>query len=531
MNLDFERLLAAYLDEKVNPEELARLANWVQTDPALRKRFQEEMRLAVLSREVARERLALPNTETGHPIPSSQFQAQSSEPHHLKPARGAAGSRFHFAFRVGWRRTTDGAAGARLQESHKVLAVDWWGRRLAWALAACLALALGVASLWMNRPPELGSLSAAAGQAELLRKNQIYPVLAGQVVREGDRLRTGSNGTLRLLLTREKAELVMAPGTELLIENSGEGARPNLRWGKITGAVPPQEPGRPLVVQATRARLEVVGTQFDLAAREAGAWLRVREGKVRLVRLADESSVMVKAGEFAAVEDGLPFEIRRQEANRPAALPVKLDYAHPRQEGDGDWSWDGLRLEQKRVSRHPFLPENFGTSKSPIGVLEFPAVQGGSIEMEAAIVVRETLARIEADASRAFSVGFRFRQGDWLYQARYGTLPEGRAHLVLDADLLGRGLPPVKMASAEAAAQWLPVGEPWRLRVQALAAAPGWLRIRMKAWAASTAEPAQWMLDHGMEAPAGIDRAGLQTTSAAAVFTDWKINAVENFEP
>lgn len=66
--------------------------------------------------------------------------------------------------------------------------------------------------------------------------------------------------------------------------------------GTISAAVAPQPAGQPLLVTTQQARLEVLGTEFLLAASADETDLQAKEGSVKLTRVADGESVVVAQG-------------------------------------------------------------------------------------------------------------------------------------------------------------------------------------------------------------------------------------------
>jgi len=68
-----------------------------------------------------------------------------------------------------------------------------------------------------------------------------------------------------------------------------------LKAGNVSGNVKPQPAGKPMLIYTRSAMLEVVGTQFEVEAEVAATLLTVSEGKVRVKRLSDGSTVDVPA--------------------------------------------------------------------------------------------------------------------------------------------------------------------------------------------------------------------------------------------
>jgi len=69
----------------------------------------------------------------------------------------------------------------------------------------------------------------------------------------------------------------------------------HLKEGGVSGNVKPQPTDKPMLIYTRSARLEVLGTQFDVDAGLLATTLNVNEGTVRIRRLSDGSTVDVSA--------------------------------------------------------------------------------------------------------------------------------------------------------------------------------------------------------------------------------------------
>jgi ferric-dicitrate binding protein FerR (iron transport regulator) len=85
----------------------------------------------------------------------------------------------------------------------------------------------------------------------------------------------------------------------VVVGDTSEGKRFELRQGVIRARVAPQPAERPLSVKTALARATVLGTEFVMRADERATRLDVLEGKVELACRASGKKVVVKAG-FAA---------------------------------------------------------------------------------------------------------------------------------------------------------------------------------------------------------------------------------------
>jgi len=116
----------------------------------------------------------------------------------------------------------------------------------------------------------------------------------GSVVRCGDgceeNLELASGGTLTL-----------RPGTEIVLPDERDGLI-RLVSGSIRVSVVPRPEGRrPFGVETPAARVEAVGTEFEVAHVEGTTSVEVFEGRVRFVSLASEEERLVAAGVKARI--------------------------------------------------------------------------------------------------------------------------------------------------------------------------------------------------------------------------------------
>jgi hypothetical protein len=236
-------LIFGYLDGRLSPQEMAALNQRLRTDPTLREHLLSVAEQAVALGDIGR--MGRTNTPTS---------TLSVSP---RPAK---------AIRMPW-----------------------------FALAACLAL-LGVSS-WLfitARPAPVLTLVKSTGTVAWTHGAEIHP---------GDKLPAGTLATVGETSTAEfefaDGSLITLHGeAELAFSDAGQKVL-SLARGTLTAKVQPQPPQRPMMVRTPSAMAEVVGTVFDLTAREEDTLLKVDEGLVKLKRLADGSEISVPANQTA----------------------------------------------------------------------------------------------------------------------------------------------------------------------------------------------------------------------------------------
>lgn len=89
--------------------------------------------------------------------------------------------------------------------------------------------------------------------------------------------------------------IVMISGNSMLTFSDHAQKELHVREGSVSCDVNPQPAGKPMLIHTRSALLEVLGTQFKVEAGLTSTMLNVNEGKVRVKRLSDGSTVEVLA--------------------------------------------------------------------------------------------------------------------------------------------------------------------------------------------------------------------------------------------
>lgn len=174
---------------------------------------------------------------------------------------------------------------------------------LLWKVTTTVALLMvGVGILAISLPWLQPRTNASIAKITGLSGSVLWTGDGGQVVGDlasGNRL---SGGTLEGVSPNSWVELefndgttVTVSGKSLLTFSEQQQKELYLREGNITAEVEPQPVGKPMLIHTRSADLEVLGTQFSLAADLASTMLNVAEGRVRVKRLHDGQQVDVPA--------------------------------------------------------------------------------------------------------------------------------------------------------------------------------------------------------------------------------------------
>jgi len=191
--------------------------------------------------------------------------------------------RRRFAFAVEDEAATDDSSREAQSRPKTQRAV----RRL-WIGAGVVALMILAALVFLLRDtPNLATIAEVSGAVE-------WTGAGGQVVTSLTPGTTLDGGTLELLSADAWVKLVFPDrstvtvlGRSTLTIAADHGIRIRLGEGRMAASVSPQPRSHPMLVDTPTARLEVLGTQFDIEVEKAATTLRVNQGRVRITRLAD----------------------------------------------------------------------------------------------------------------------------------------------------------------------------------------------------------------------------------------------------
>ena len=170
--------------------------------------------------------------------------------------------------------------------------------RWRWVAAATVAVAVSIGVVYLQLPDGERPIAKVTGLSGSLQ----WTGGGGRVL---DELAVGEElpgGTIEGMTPGSWFELEFADGSTVTLSGSSmltfsdDGQKKlHLKRGNVSGNVRPQPAGKPMLVYTRSARLEVLGTRFEVQAGLAATLLNVSEGKVRVKRLSDGSTVDVPA--------------------------------------------------------------------------------------------------------------------------------------------------------------------------------------------------------------------------------------------
>ena len=255
---DFKRLLTAYLDGEITPEETVQLKNAVEEIPAYRHQFQDEVRMHTLLREVVSEKIE--------------------------------------------EKKITGTNSKKPKKAHRPKPI------LAYVFSAVAALAITGALfgfyLVSIEPKSIGVCVQIPieGEHHVLRGEQELSLHKDMELFENDVVvSSGSSGTLIML----KDGSMVSVEKDAKFDLFRDGVPVALKRGEILLEVSERKEGEvPFRVKTLDSTLTVLGTIFSVNARPNGyTKLSVFEGNVELARLNDSKKVEVKANEYVLSSD------------------------------------------------------------------------------------------------------------------------------------------------------------------------------------------------------------------------------------
>lgn len=147
-----------------------------------------------------------------------------------------------------------------------------------WFGAACLAAVLAAAPGWAAAQA-IGKIRTLAGQVTVERAGERAPAALGAELREADRIATGPDGSVGILL-EDDSRLSLGPNSRLVLDRfafdhgTHQGAM-DVSIGRgtlsvVSGKITARTPGA-LKVRTPSAILAVRGTEFSVRVDEDGA--------------------------------------------------------------------------------------------------------------------------------------------------------------------------------------------------------------------------------------------------------------------
>ena len=196
------------------------------------------------------------------------------------------------------------------------------------SIAAAVFVILGSWLLWNSQPKRIVEITSIQGDVQWTGDggNVIEALENGRLL-TGGTIETRSVNSFVELRFRDNSTLSISGGAVLTLADDGQ-KKLYLRSGILSAEVKKQQEQYPMIVVTPAARLEVLGTRFDVMANPERSKISVRQGLVRAVRMSDGKSVNVAGGHSAIAST----EVESDFLSRPADQAVQVWTANLEQE-------------------------------------------------------------------------------------------------------------------------------------------------------------------------------------------------------
>jgi ferric-dicitrate binding protein FerR (iron transport regulator) len=276
-----------------------------------------------------------------------------------------------------------------------------------------------------------------------------------------------------------------------------------LEQGTLKADVSKQPPGKSMILRTPQAEVGVLGTRFTLAAEKESTRLQVEEGAVDFTRREDKKSIVVRSGYYAVAAPGKPLD--------PVLLPggvryLDIDLSSGVTAGDGEWTVDGRKVKQSRVSR---LAEG-GTSSM---LCKAEAGEKEGLILEIVAEVEQTTPDTAIDRGTwGFGIEAMFRNRSVVLRSAQG--PEGTSVFEFP------GITAIPFEH----------GREGRYRLKLSIERRGAEAVlRGKIWQGDL-EPDGWMIENVFELDGPLTQVGLQTVRCACTFESFKVKVIKKEE-
>lgn len=214
------------------------------------------------------------------------------------------------------------------------------------SIAAAVLVIFGSWSLWIGRPETIVEIIYIQGDVQWTGDggNVIEELEEGQAL-TGGTIETRSINSAVELCFRDGTIVSTSGGSVLTIADDGQ-KKLYLRSGILSADVEEQPAKRPMVVITPTARLEVLGTRFDVMANPERSKVSVRHGLVRAVRSSDGESIDVAGGHSAIASSDVQHEFLSRRSDQ-AVHAWKASLEQDRKQGEGEFvsAMFALRME------------------------------------------------------------------------------------------------------------------------------------------------------------------------------------------
>jgi len=252
-----------------------------------------------------------------------------------------------------------------LQQSNRILKRRRTLVTLA-SIAAAVFVVLGSWLAWNRQPERIVEITSIQGDVQWTGDGgNVIDALENGRLLTGGTIETRSVNSFVELRFRDSSTLSISGGAVLTLADDGQ-KKLYLRSGILSADVKKQQEQYPMVVVTPAARLEVLGTRFDVMANPAQSKISVRQGLVRAVRMSDGKSVNVAGGHSAIASTEVESDFLSRRADQAVhEWTANLEQDHKQGEGEFVSAMVALRFEirdalQRGQVLRSQIPEVYG---------------------------------------------------------------------------------------------------------------------------------------------------------------------------
>lgn len=262
-----------------------------------------------------------------------------------------------------------------LEQSNRILK----RRRILVTLASIAAAVLVILSswlLWNSQPERIVEITSIQGAVQWTGDGgNVIEALEHGGLLTGGTIETRSVSSFVELRFRDGSTLSVSGGSVLTLADDGQ-KKLYLRSGILSADVKKQQEQYPMIVVTPAARLEVLGTRFDVMANPERSKISVRQGLVRAVRMSDGKSVNVAGGHSAIASTEVESDFLPRRADQAVQeWTANLEQDHKQGEGEFVSAMVALRFEirdalQRGEVLRSQIPEVYGERLATISEMQ-----------------------------------------------------------------------------------------------------------------------------------------------------------------
>ncbi len=170
-------------------------------------------------------------------------------------------------------------------------------KNLLFLMLVSVALAAPSTS-WCESTAGQIQVNAIKGEASVIRADQTLPIKTGDTLQQGDKISTGSDGTVDLTLNNVAGYRALPDSESSVLTADPHDMNLSVTKGKVVINLSKLSKDSTFQVKTPTAIAAVRGTQFSCAANpgDAGSSFAVREGSVEVMTFSTGESIVLNEG-------------------------------------------------------------------------------------------------------------------------------------------------------------------------------------------------------------------------------------------